>query len=274
MSQHDFDIANQTASNTRVDINNALKALGSLSSGNSAPSTTYANMLWYETDSNWLWVRNEADSAWIRFAYLDQSSNKIALTDNTSIVGNGGVQSGLLGDQSTATWQAGTGTLDSLASPANIKAAILAQSPTATLSSTQNTTSGSSVDFTGIPSTATEIDVYFIGYTNTGTSRVQFRVGGSVVTSGYYSSSGSSGAETGAKTDGFAIYNDGVTRQHNGIMSLRKAASGTWVESHSLTAGGAEVSGGGNCTGLGAVDGIRVKATGVFQAGKISIRWK
>ena len=45
MSQHDFDIANQTASNARVDINLALKALGSLSSGSTAPTTTYANML-------------------------------------------------------------------------------------------------------------------------------------------------------------------------------------------------------------------------------------
>ena len=68
MSQHDFDIDNATAAAARVDINLALKALGSLSSGTAAPATTYANMLWYETDTNWLWVRNEANSAWIRFA--------------------------------------------------------------------------------------------------------------------------------------------------------------------------------------------------------------
>ena len=75
MSQHDFDIANQTASNARIDINLALKALGSLSSGSSAPSTTYANMLWYDTTNNTLKMRSEADDAWITLGTLDQSLN-------------------------------------------------------------------------------------------------------------------------------------------------------------------------------------------------------
>lgn len=140
MSQHDFDIDNATAAAARVDINLALKALGSLSSGTTAPATTYANMLWYETDANWLWVRNEANSAWVRFAYLDQTANQIALVDNTRIVGTGGVQTGLLGDQTTATWQAGTGTTQSLVSPANVKAAILALESTYTY--TQPTATG------------------------------------------------------------------------------------------------------------------------------------
>ena len=125
MSQHDFNIANQTASATRADLNNALGALASLSSGTTAPTTTFANMLWYETDTNWLWVRNEADSAWIRFAYFNQSTNQLALEDNTYVVDTAGNQTGLLGDQATGTWQAGTGTTQSLVSPANIKAAVL-----------------------------------------------------------------------------------------------------------------------------------------------------
>lgn len=124
MSQHDFNIANQTASNTRADLNNALVSLATLSSGTSAPSTTRANMLWYETDSNWLWVRNEADSAWIRFAYFDQSASKSAFVNDTQIVNTSGTQVGLLGDQSNATWEAGTSTLDSLVSPAQVKLAV------------------------------------------------------------------------------------------------------------------------------------------------------
>tara|TARA_R110000744_G_scaffold299827_1_gene409182 strand:+ start:2810 stop:3469 length:660 start_codon:yes stop_codon:yes gene_type:complete len=130
MSQHDFNIDNQTASNTRADINDALVSLATLSSGTTAPTTTFANMLWYETDSNWLWMRNEADSAWIRFAYLNQSTSRLALQDNTNVVSTSGAQTGVLGDQSTATWQSGTGTLDSLVSPANVKSAILALAPT------------------------------------------------------------------------------------------------------------------------------------------------
>ena len=124
MSQHDFDIANQSASSARADINNALKALASLSSGSTAPSTTYANMLWYETDTNTLKMRAEADDAWISIGYLDQSTDTFALFDNTKVVNSGGTQVGLLGDQSTAVWEAGTGTTESLVSPAKVKAAI------------------------------------------------------------------------------------------------------------------------------------------------------
>lgn len=142
MSQHDFNIANQTASATRADLNNALVALANLSSGTAAPTTTFANMLWYETDTNWLWVRNEADSAWIRFAYFNQSTNQLALEDNTYVVDTAGNQTGLLGDQATGTWQAGTGTTQSLVSPANIKAAVQSLSPPITSASVGSATAG------------------------------------------------------------------------------------------------------------------------------------
>jgi hypothetical protein len=73
MSQHDFDIANQTAPNTRVDLNLALKALASTSSGTSAPATTYANMLYYNTTDNKLYKRNEADSGWISLGVVNET---------------------------------------------------------------------------------------------------------------------------------------------------------------------------------------------------------
>jgi hypothetical protein len=99
MSQHDFDIANQTAASARADINNALQALASLSSGNAAPTTTYANMLWYETDTNILKMRNEANSAWINVGYLDQGSSAFRILDDTQVTNTSGTQTGLLGDQ-------------------------------------------------------------------------------------------------------------------------------------------------------------------------------
>jgi len=74
MSQHDFDIANQTAPNSRADINLALKALASNSSGTSAPTTTYANMTYYNTATNILYKRNEADSAWITIGTIDETA--------------------------------------------------------------------------------------------------------------------------------------------------------------------------------------------------------
>lgn len=129
MSQHDFDIANQTASNARADINNALKALASLSSGGTAPTTTYANMLWYDTTANIIKIRNEADSAWINLFYLDQSGSQTQVFDDTKVVNTSGTQTGLIGDQAASAWTTGTGTTESLVSPAKVKAAIDANSP-------------------------------------------------------------------------------------------------------------------------------------------------
>jgi len=51
MSQHDMTVDNAGAATVRVDINSALQALASTSSGATAPTTTFANQLWYDTAS-------------------------------------------------------------------------------------------------------------------------------------------------------------------------------------------------------------------------------
>ena len=76
MSQHDFEIANQTSNAARTDINNALQALASSSSGTSAPGTTYANQLWYDTTNNYLKIRDEGNSTWITIGEVDQTNNR------------------------------------------------------------------------------------------------------------------------------------------------------------------------------------------------------
>ena len=101
MSQNDYVIANQTTPLFRADLNSALQALASNSSGATAPATTYANMLWYDTAANILKMRNEANSVWISLGTLDQSlgtftaSGVLALatqaqaeagTDNTTLM--------------------------------------------------------------------------------------------------------------------------------------------------------------------------------------------
>jgi hypothetical protein len=101
MSQHDFDIANQGFAGFRSDLNTALQALASLSSGTAAPATTYANQLWYETDTDTLWLRNEANSAWISIMVIDQSAGALTLAfaDGTaalpSIANTGDLNTGL-----------------------------------------------------------------------------------------------------------------------------------------------------------------------------------
>jgi len=71
MSQHDFNILNQSFPATRTDLNLALLAAVSNSSGDTAPATPHANQFWYETDSNILYIRNEGNDAWIVVLNLD-----------------------------------------------------------------------------------------------------------------------------------------------------------------------------------------------------------
>src|SRR6056297_1301844 len=85
MSQNDLVIANQSAPDFRSDLNDALQALGSLNSGSSAPSTTYANMLWYDTSNNILKMRSEADDAWIDIGTLNQSTNEFEVANLTEL---------------------------------------------------------------------------------------------------------------------------------------------------------------------------------------------
>jgi len=131
MSTHDLTIANQTAANARADINSALQALGSTSSGTADPPTTYANQLQYRTNSNLLRIRSEANDDWINIGHVNQDTLKFNIINDTNVTNLSGVPTGLLGDQATSVWQAGTGTTQSLVSPANVKSAIDSQVSTA-----------------------------------------------------------------------------------------------------------------------------------------------
>lgn len=124
MAQNDYVIADQNAADALSDINNALQSLASCSSGSAEPTTKYANMLWYDTANNILKMRNEANSAWINIVYVHQTDNATHILDNTYISDTSGTHVGLLGDQAQSEWTTGTGTTESLVSPAKIKAAI------------------------------------------------------------------------------------------------------------------------------------------------------
>lgn len=84
MSQNDMTIANQGFPATRADINLALQALASTSSGATAPSTTFANQLWYDDANNILKIRNEANSAWISILTLNQSTNVVTSVESSA----------------------------------------------------------------------------------------------------------------------------------------------------------------------------------------------
>ena len=130
MAQHDYVIANDTAANVRADINDALAAIASNNSGATEPTTTYANQWWYDTANKLLKIRAEANDAWITVAYLDQTSDAFRILDDTQVVNTSGAQTGVIGDQAQATWETGTGTTESLVSPAKIAAAITSKALT------------------------------------------------------------------------------------------------------------------------------------------------
>lgn len=77
MAQHDMNIANQGFPAFRSDLNNALSALVTNSSGATAPSTTFAHQFWVDTSANpsVLKIRNADNDAWISVAEFNQTTD-------------------------------------------------------------------------------------------------------------------------------------------------------------------------------------------------------
>ncbi len=113
MAQHDFNIANQIGSAFRADLNNALSAIATTSSGSSEPSTTFAHQLWVDTGNNLLKIRNAANNAWITIGVSITASNTFTGDITGNITGNvtgnvtgnitGNVTGDLTGNADTAT---------------------------------------------------------------------------------------------------------------------------------------------------------------------------
>lgn len=76
MPQADGNVANATGAVFRADLNNQLLALFTNSSGNAAPSSTYAHQFWVNTGVTpaELNVRNAANNGWIVLGKLDGTS--------------------------------------------------------------------------------------------------------------------------------------------------------------------------------------------------------
>lgn len=88
MAQHDYVIDNQGASPARADLNNVFQAIMSMNSGATAPSTTVANMFWYDTANDLLKMRNETNTGWITLGTVNQSTNNFeSATVNGKTVG-------------------------------------------------------------------------------------------------------------------------------------------------------------------------------------------
>jgi hypothetical protein len=145
-------------------------------------------------------------------------------------------------------------------------------------------TSGTFVDFTGIPSWVKRVTVMFDGVSTNGSSPVIVQCGaGSATTSGYiayvYAAQGSTGGSTLSFTTGFAMDPDsGAVFLRYGHIVLTNITGNNWVAGVvggcSNTTNFRAISGGGSIGISGTLDRIRittVNGTDTFDAGTVNI---
>lgn len=149
-------------------------------------------------------------------------------------------------------------------------------------------TSGTSIDFTGIPSWVKRITVMFNGVSTNGTSLPQIQLGdsGGIEATGYVSyanyAGGANSTNGASSTTGFLFNNGGAAVEiRYGVMTINSMGSNLWVAS---VAGGMiqtatvyGISGGGAKTLSDTLTQIRittVNGTDTFDAGSINIMYE
>lgn len=143
-------------------------------------------------------------------------------------------------------------------------------------------TSGTSVDFTGIPAWVHRITVMFRSVSTSGTSPVLVRLGsGTILTSGYTADATICGnaTTTASQTAGFNVTQSGAaTDAYSGAVTLCNVTGNTWTSSGALTRtqGGLTISA-GSVALAGVLDQLRittVNGTDTFDAGTINIMYE
>ena len=202
--------------------------------------------------------------------------------------GGGGVtlSAASTGSEFTATLPANTGTVVTTASSAAVTPAMLTQPMT--LATAQASTSGTAIDFTGIPSWARRITVMFNGVSTNGSSLVQIQLGtlAGVETTGYNAGAviqATASHFTGNVTTGFPInvaQNSGPTAVRFGSYIFSTLGSNIWVgqgniHESTVYAMGAQCAGAKTLAGV--LDRVRittVNGTDAFDAGSINILYE
>jgi hypothetical protein len=145
-------------------------------------------------------------------------------------------------------------------------------------------TSGTSIDFTGIPSWVKRVTIMFAGVSTTGSSPIQIQIGtsGGVQTTSYTSGAWIANTSNGNSTTGLLITNGGgAAYLWDGMAYLTLANSGTGLWSfNSIFSGstsGINSIGGGAKTLSGTLDRVRITTVGgtdTFDAGVINILYE
>lgn len=113
MSQHDMTVDNGAGIAVRADINNAIKALVSFSSGASTPVPSFPCQMWADTGTGRLKRRDSANTLWLDMGVLDAlgeiqtvasatltdiasaTSRVVSISGTTTITGFGSVVAGV-----------------------------------------------------------------------------------------------------------------------------------------------------------------------------------
>ena len=145
-------------------------------------------------------------------------------------------------------------------------------------------TSGTSIDFTSIPSWVKRVTVMFNLVSTSGTSNILIQIGsGSVTTSGYSSSATFATASLVSATSTAGLLVTGNLAggsETNGNIVLCLQSSNTWVNSGTVSivpSTGTQFCGGVSPTLGGALDRVRittVNGTDTFDAGSINILYE
>lgn len=149
----------------------------------------------------------------------------------------------------------------------------------------QNSTSGTYIDFTGIPAGVKRVTVLFNAVSTSGTSHILIQIGsGSITSSGYNTAAGgcinNAAPAVSSSTAGFILFNDTVTDLRSGTITIALAGSNIYVESHTLAGSSSRITtywGGGQVTLGGALDRVRIttaNGTDTFDAGSINVLYE
>jgi hypothetical protein len=146
----------------------------------------------------------------------------------------------------------------------------------------QATTSGTSIDFTSIPSWGTRISVMFYEVSTNGSSNKLVQIGaGSVATSGYVSSGiaiSAGGAGETSSTAGFLIFADNAGALVSGVMTIVKQNGNNWVMCFTGKFTTTQLCySGGSCALGGTLDRVRlttVNGTDAFDNGSVNILYE
>jgi hypothetical protein len=146
-------------------------------------------------------------------------------------------------------------------------------------------TSGTSIDFTGLPSWIKRVTVMFTGVSTNGSSLVQIRLGTSsgIVATGYLGASGNlAGGAVGSTTSSTGVNTDntgGSGNARNGIATIANLSGNTWVVSSLLADSTTALIGfgAGSIVLSATLDRIRIttqNGTDTFDLGSINILYE